>query len=150
MGINLAELNYQHVGMDELSLSSAYARFGASFGKYAALEWRLGSGLEGDNQNIYGYRVKQEADLYYGAYFIGGVPISKTLYPYILLGYTQCDLKVSIDTDAIKLDYSDITLGIGLNVTLQQNLVLNAEYTRYIYTDEFELTAPSIGLTYFY
>lgn len=133
---------------NDLSLLSANARFGAKFGNYAALEWRVGTGLDDDELAFAGEQGDINLDIFYGIYLLGGFPISEKIQPYALIGYTRAEFDVNTRAISSEGEESDISFGIGINIGLDNDFSLNAEYIRYIKESGVELSGPSLGVVY--
>lgn len=146
VGASVTTLNVQLDTMEEASILSANARFGSLFGEYTALEWRLGAGAGGSDVAA----AELYAEQYFGVYLLGRMPISPHFSPYVLVGYTQVDLKLRNDLGAVNSDASDVSFGGGLDIALTKKFKLNVEYVRYIHEESVDLFAPSIGITFFY
>lgn len=151
VGGNIANLSYSETTIsDDLSLWSGYARFGAQFEDYVSLEWRIGTGLQDDEVNIFGSRVDANLDMFYGAYLLGAIPISKSIYPYALIGYTKGKMELNGDGLTIESEESDVSFGVGININLPHNFAINAEYTRYLKKKGVEVSGPTAGFIYYF
>ena len=152
IGGNYSQIQYdnEEFDTDTLKIDAATVNAGFEFSDYIALEARGGVGLDEDSQGIADF----ELDHLYGGYLKLGAPISDTVRPYVIGGYTKAKGTVSADgevagvtysfSDSENFEYESIGAGLDLNIT--DTLGANLEYMRYIDTDEEEISGISVGL----
>jgi opacity protein-like surface antigen len=78
-----------------------------------------------------GTRAEIEIDRYFGAYLRAQFPDTMPVRPYGLLGATRVETTETYgngNTDS--RNYSDISLGLGVDVTLDHNIYFTVEYLR--------------------
>ena len=107
-------------------------------------ELRLGLGM-GDDELTNGVDV--EIDRYYGAYFRGQFPNTMPVRPYGLIGLTYMETTEenrfgSSDGE----NYKDISLGLGVDVTITHNMFVSVEYMRVVDRSGDEVTNLGLGL----
>lgn len=137
-------------GPDDLSLLAGYARFGAQFDDYFSLEWRIGTGLQDDDTEIVGTTTDVSLDLFYGAYVLGGFPVTEQIYPYALIGYTQAELELNDRFFTIDYEEHDFSFGVGVNFDVSDQFAINPEYLQYIKENGVELSGPSLGFLFYF
>ena len=126
-------------------------RFGLRNNNFA-LEARIGSGIQSDTQSIPG---TGDVDLYIdsliGAYGIGHINLGESSSIYGLAGVTYLDASLR---NQIGLSESDrdngLSIGVGADYGLGENVSLNIEYTSYIIDSDFDLKVLGLGVTFGY
>lgn len=152
IGGNYSQIQYdnEEFDTDTLKIDAATVNAGFEFSDFIALEARGGVGLDEDSQGIADF----ELDHLYGGYLKLGAPISDTVRPYVIGGYTKAKGTVSADGEVAGVTYSfsdsenfeDESYGAGLDLNITDTLGANLEYMRYIDTDEEEISGISVGL----
>jgi opacity protein-like surface antigen len=151
VGGNLAGNTLSITGVpDDLSLLTGYARFGAQFDDYFALEWRIGAGLQDDDAEVMNAKTDINLDLFYGAYVLGGIPITEYFYPYALIGYTKAELELNSADFASEYKEGDISFGVGVNFDVSNQFAINLEYLQYIEENGVELSGPTLGFLFYF
>lgn len=149
VGGNIANLTYSETGtQDDVSWLSGYGRFGAQIEDYVSVEWRVGTGFQSEEVTLLDSPADVSLDMFYGAYLLGGIPISKSIYPYALIGYTRGELEVHGPELNVEAEESDISFGIGINIDISKDFSINAEYTRYLKENGIEISGPAAGFVY--
>jgi opacity protein-like surface antigen len=83
----------------------------------------------------------------YGAYIRGGIPVSESFFPYVVLGYTRGEVTASVDGfGSFSESENDTSFGLGVDFDISQNVIINAEYMNYLDKDGTEIDGFSIGL----
>ncbi|KGD63671.1 hypothetical protein Y5S_03094 [Alcanivorax nanhaiticus] len=152
IGGNYSQIQYdnEEFDTDTLKIDAATLNAGLELTEFFAIEARGGVGLDEDSQGIADF----ELDHLYGGYLKLGLPISETVRPYVIGGYTKAKGTVSVDGDIAGVSYSysdsenfeDESYGAGLDMNITDTLGANLEYMRYIDTDEEEISGISVGL----
>lgn len=137
-------------GPDDLSLVTGYARFGARFDDYFSLEWRIGTGLQDDDIDVLGVNSEVSLDLFYGAYVLGGLPVTEDIYPYVLIGYTQAEVELNSRDSSDEYEEHDVSFGVGINFDVSNQFAINLEYLQYLKEDGVELSGPALGVLYYF
>src|SRR5690606_15474791 len=95
-----------------------------------------------------------DLDHMYGAYVKLSAPLSETVHPYVVGGYskmkgtaeargTVAGIDYSVDEDE---HYEGESYGAGLDVNLTDTFGANLEYMRYYDQDDEEISGISVGL----
>ena len=126
-------------------------RFGLRNDNFA-LEARFGSGINSDTQNIQGTGdVNLYIDKFYGAYGVGHINLGESASVYGLAGFTYVEASLR---NQIGLSESDrdngLSIGIGADYGVGENVSLNIEYTSYIIDSDFDLKVLGLGVTFGY
>jgi opacity protein-like surface antigen len=151
VGGNISDQTLSVKGVsDEFSLATGYARFGAQFDDYFSLEWRIGTGLQEDDIKVSDAKVDASLDLLYGAYVLGGFPVTEHIYPYALIGYTRAELELSRGISTIGYEDNDISYGVGVNFDVSDTFAINLEYLQYLKENGVELAGPSLGFLFYF
>lgn len=106
-------------------------------------EVRLGLGV-GDDRLRGGTDV--EIDRYYGAYFRGQFPNTLPIRPYGLIGVTRIETTEDRPDGSHGNNYSDISLGLGADIRLTNEVFLSVEYLRAVDSSDGEVSNLAIGL----
>jgi len=147
-GGNITFLGYEEEGIDDdASLTSISGRLGTDFNENFSGEVRLGFGVGDDTIEVIGFDVDVELDNMIGAYVRGGIPVSESFFPYVTVGYTRLELTASISGFGSESDSeSDVSFGVGTDINVSQNIILNLEYMNYFDKDGAEIDGFSIGI----
>ena len=145
--------NYNHHSYDEgaydADLNSVSLKLGYYFNRHFSGELRAGKGFGDDTENAYGYDVDLELDNFYGAYLRAGYPMSKTIYPYAVVGMTRASFDAHLSNYpslGVEESVTDASFGLGADFRLSNTLSLNLEYMDYISDDNIDLDGLSIGI----
>jgi len=131
------------------SLTSLYGRIGKQYTENFSAEVRLGLGLGDDVVEFEGVDTgaKLEIREFYGAYLRGGMRMAETVYPYVIVGYTQATLEWIDDSVSVHDGFGGVSYGAGLDIEVKRDLFTSIEYMHYFDTVGIELTGFSVGLT---
>lgn len=115
-------------------------RFGAALNSAATLagEFRAGLGFGRDTSN----GVRYEVDRHFGAYLRGQFPNRMPLRPYGLIGVTRVETTQAGSGE----NYNDLSLGLGADYTLNQDIFITLEYLRAIDRSEAEVSNFTLGV----
>lgn len=145
VGADYMQGTFEVDGIDgDANPSALFVRGGYQFNPYFAAEARVGTGLDSDD--FHGF--KTEIENFVGIYAKLGLPTEIGLYPYVIAGVTDGEVKVSGRGISDTEDDNDISLGIGLQYVVDRNWAVGVEYMKYMDTDDFEISGLSIGATY--
>lgn len=115
-------------------------RFGAALNSAATLsgEFRAGLGFGRDTSN----GVRYEVDRHFGAYFRGQFPNRMPLRPYGLIGVTRVETTQAGSGE----NYNDLSLGLGADYTVSQDIFITLEYLRAIDRSKAEVSNFTLGV----
>lgn len=147
VGGGIAQFDARSDYFDDGEFITGYAKFGSRFGQYSAIELRLGEGL---NDADIGNSIELSVDQYYGLYYLGRMPVSSIICPYVLVGYTYTDMKLRSEQIRLKEEESDFSLGFGIEIDATSHWTINLEYARYLDTENRKVFVPSVGMSFFY
>lgn len=102
-------------------------------------EFRAALGMDDDDIN----NIDIEIDRYYGAYLRGQFPSDFQVRPYGILGLTRVE---TTESPGGSENYSDLSLGLGAEMTLSNNLFLNLEYLRVVDSSGDEISNLGLGV----
>lgn len=171
VGLSYADTQYSEKGLPNFDLGAAVGRFGSKANDYVAVELRVGVGVSEDTvEKRVGYNgfsvdaeFELELDKFYGLYLKGGVPVSYSLYPYVVVGFSDVTLDATFETvidapfdgynnhkvsETDSLSENDFSYGVGVDFKLTDRMSLNAEYIKLYEKDDIEISSMSIGLGY--
>lgn len=107
-------------------------------------EVRLGLGM-GDAHLRSGTDV--EIDRYYGAYFRGQFPNTLPVRPYGLIGVTRMETTEDRpDRHSHSKNYSDLSLGLGVDLSLTNVVFVSLEYLRVVDRGGDEVSNLALGI----
>jgi outer membrane immunogenic protein len=90
--------------------------------------------------------VEVEIDRYYGGYLRGQFPDSLPIRPYGLIGLTRVETTARAGGGSDSEDYSDISLGIGADMTVSRDVFVTLEYLRVVDRSGDEISNLSLGV----
>ncbi|MBA3981790.1 MAG: porin family protein [Alcanivorax sp.] len=90
-------------------------------------------------------RRRVEIDRYYGAYLRAQFPNTVPIRPYGLFGTTLVETTERL-TSSRSRRYSDISLGLGVEVDLDSNIFLSLEYLRAVDRNSSEVSNLTVGV----
>ena len=138
-GVNLTALEASADGIpDDATLTALSGRVGGYFNENFSGEVRVGTGINDDS--FVGVDISLET--MYGAYLRAGFAAGN-FYPYAVVGYTDVELEFSGFGSSSE---SDTSFGLGVDITITDDIKGNAEYMNYYDKDGFELSGFSIGI----
>ncbi len=107
-------------------------------------EVRIGLGLDDDSL---GNGTKVEIDRQYGAYFRGQFPNSMPIRPYGLIGVTRVETTHDYRAGgSSSKNYSDLSLGLGVDFTVSPKVFLSVEYLRAVDSSGDEVNNLAFGV----
>ena len=141
----MTEVDVDVSGLDAFEPTALVLKSGGQVNPNTSIEFRFGLGLEDDNQSVGRFDVDFEIDRILGIYGVfhtsGGGPTSF----YGLLGYSWAEGEISVNGSGDSEDEDGISYGVGVNFS-----GFNAEYMVYLDEDDVEVTALSLGYTFYY
>jgi hypothetical protein len=139
-GFQVAQVTYEDdFTGKEAEPSALVLRIGGYLEGGTAIEARLGFGLDGygDTVDVGGVDVDVDVENFFGLYGLYHIGWGSNASLYGLLGITNGEIKISgLSTDRD----TGLSYGIGLNIAK-----INFEFVHYIHTDDYDVTAISIG-----
>lgn len=139
-------------GSGDNSVLTWVGRLGKNINKNFSFEGRLG--FSTDTSETYPYPNWDKSmgvDKLFGVYGVGHSKIAESISVYGLIGYTRVDVNISVyglGTESV--DDSDLSFGLGLDMSVGDYWTLNIEYIQYLNNSEFEINATAIGATYYF
>ena len=123
-----------------VDVSAVQFRFGAALNAETTLaaEFRIGMGFGRENNN----GVRYEMDRHFGAYLRGQFPARLAFRPYGLIGATR----VETTQNGSGENYNDLSLGLGADYSINQDVFLSIEYLRAADRSEAEVSNFSLGI----
>jgi hypothetical protein len=151
-GAQYAITTYSEDGIsEEPNPTALVGRLGRFFHTNFSLEGRLGIGLQDDTVNVFGVDVTMELDSLIGVYGLGHINITETSSVYGLIGFTQAEATLSAPGFGSESDdESDLSLGIGADIGIGNAASVNIEYAQYLSKSDFDFTAISFGVNFYF
>ena len=117
-----------------------------------ALEGRFGSGIKSDTQFIQGTGdVDLYIDNFFGAYGIGHINLGKSSSVYGLAGFTYLEASLRNNIGLSESDRDNgLSIGVGADYGIADNITLNIEYISYIVDSDFDLKVLGLGVSFGY
>lgn len=107
-------------------------------------ELRLGLGIGDDELTN---NVDVEIDRYYGAYFRGQFPNTLPVRPYGLIGLTYMETTANFPGGGSDGEnYKDLSLGLGADITITNQIFLSVEYLRAVDRSGDEVSNLGFGI----
>ena len=121
-------------------ITAVQFRFGAALNAEATLaaEFRVGMGFGRENNG----GIRYELDRYFGAYLRGQFPARLPFRPYGLIGASRVETTQNGSGD----NYNDLSLGLGADYSINQDVFLSIEYLRAADRSEAEVSNFSLGV----
>ncbi len=165
-GVNFAFLKHKFSGgsasgdgvtvsIDDTTLNytALIGRIGAQFHENLSAEARLGFGISDDthdftatvNGSTATYTYDSKIDNLYGGYLRVGASVEK-FYPYLLVGWTELDQKITVLGSTSNDSGSDFSYGIGTDIHVSDNISANLEWVNYYDKGNHEISGFLIGI----
>lgn len=145
VGLQAAQLMYDESGIDEVSPTVLIGRFGHHYSRFMSLEGRVGFGIEDDSVTESGTKISLEIEHLVGLYGVGHLPFGRIGALYALAGVSDIGLKASAGQLSDHKSDSGFSYGLGLELNLGRRASLTVEYTSYLNTSDYDITAVSAG-----
>lgn len=150
-GFSFLDYSVEAIEGVEPSVTAIVGRLGTGFNENFSGEVRLGFGVGDDTVTVDalgGTDVDVELDHIFGAYVRGGIPVTESFYPYAIVGYTRGKGTASSDffDRSDSESESDVSFGVGADVGVSENIIINIEYMNYYDKDGAEVDGFSIGV----
>jgi hypothetical protein len=148
VGVNVVRTTYKEDGFASVNPVVLAAKLGKEFNPNFAIEGRVGLGVMDDSLTIAGTKIDVEVDNFYGVYAKGILPTGSKLSPYGLVGYTKGKISASAGGLSASGSDSDISFGVGADVALDKDMILNFEFAKLFGGDGYDVDALSIGASF--
>jgi outer membrane immunogenic protein len=147
VGGGLASVDYSIDGIPtEAQLSAVFGRLGTEFNENFSGELRLGFGIGNDTVSAFGVDGTVELNNLFGAYIRGGIPVSDSFFPYVVVGYTRGEMeRDSAILGSDSPSESDISFGIGADLGVSESLTASIEYMNYLDKDGADVSGFSLS-----
>ena len=166
-GGNVAFMNYATASLDpSIDIGSLYGRVGLGDERgvfRGELRLGLASGEHDDVTAMVGL-AERDAELevsggWIGAYALIGMPVKSPARPYAFLGYSITDWSEDVCYKAplsngsrticekVDADADDVSFGIGVDLDVGNDLIVNIEYAMYLDQSVIEIESLSIGVS---
>lgn len=120
---------------------------GVPLGDVVSVEVRYIAGVDDDRVRLLGESFDFEVDYVMGVNLRAAFPATEYLTPYFILGKTSAELKLSGQGFKFSDDISDISYGMGLNISWPNSRAMfNLEYAQLIDDDGVELGGLNLGV----
>ena len=156
-GVQYTYFDLSEEGVDDDALFDGLGvRLGYQLSDIVGVELRTGTGLGTDDVDIgtLGFRAEVELDYYAGAYVRAGYPVSETVSAYAIAGFTHAEFSsellganLTLDIDLVDSE-SDVSYGLGIDVTANEDITLNLEVMRYMDTGDIKIDGASFGMSF--
>ena len=125
----------------DADLTAIQFKFGSWLNSEGTLGFEFRAALGMDDDDVAGRNV--EIDRYYGAYMRGQFPNSFPVRPYGILGLSRME---TTEQPGGGENYTDISLGIGAEITLSRSLFVSLEYLRLVDRSGDEISNLGLGI----
>jgi len=156
-GIQYGAGDYSEKGISKnFNPTALIGRFGYYLRPGLSIEGRLGFGIEDDTQFVpefgtSGLDASLKLDSIMGVYGRGSINLAGSSSLYGVLGISRVEATASVaafpaaDTTD---DEVSVSYGIGADIGISKNFILNIEYMKYLDKDNLDLGVAGIGATY--
>lgn len=131
--------------IEDADVEALQFKFGTWFNPEQTFAGELRAALGTDDDRYGRTGVKVEIDRYYGAYLRGQFPDTLPVRPYGLLGVTRVETTEKSGISSDGENYTDISLGIGADMRVADNVFVSLEYLRAIDRSGDEISNLSLG-----
>ena len=153
---------FQYAQIDEedfdLEPTVGIFRIGNMGDNGVGFEGRIGVGISDDDVSGFDpvlgdISLELEVDTVFGIYLVGQTTTDSAVSVYGIIGFTQADFSGDIDggilgSDSFSEDESDLSYGFGANFDVSDKMSLNIEFMQYLDTDDFDVSAVSLGVLF--
>ena len=157
IGVQYGIGNYSEKNISkDFKPTALITRFGYYFHPNYSVEGRLGFGLQDDTQflpefGVAGLDAKFELDSIMGVYGTGHFNLSESSSLYGVLGVSGVEVTTSVPAFPAATstgDETSISYGIGADIGIGKNFILNIEYMKYLDKDNFDLGVIGAGAVF--
>ena len=151
----LSLLDYSESGFEDYSPKNLDLGFGRRFNEYFAGEIRFNVGLLDDEQNItiydpysgyyYDESLSLKVDYVTSIMLKPTAPVNDKFNLYAILGYSKAKFTAELLGFSDSMTYSDTTLGLGFNYSIDDGTDLKFEYINYGEDGAAELSGITLG-----
>jgi hypothetical protein len=125
----------------DADLTALQFKFGSWLNSEGTFGFEFRAALGMDDDEIGGVDV--EIDRYYGGYLRGQFPSNFQVRPYGILGVSRVE---TTESPGGGENYTDVSLGLGAEMSLSSNLFVSLEYLRLIDRSGDEMSNLGIGI----
>ena len=129
---------------DSFDLTALGGQAGYQLNDVVAFEVRGGQGVGDDSQS----GLKLELNSYYGVYTKIGIPSNRDIYPYVVLGYTNIDIKATYAGGSGSDESDDVSYGVGMSANIDNMFDISLEYMRWFDKYSIQYKGVNIGANY--
>lgn len=141
-GVDLVFANLEPDGTNrDADLTALQFKFGSWLNSEGTFGFEFRAALGMDDDEIGGVDV--EIDRYYGGYLRGQFPSNFQVRPYGILGLSRVE---TTESPGGSENYTDVSLGLGAEMSLSNNLFVSLEYLRMIDRSGDEMSNLGIGI----
>ena len=144
-GASVTSIGYSERDFPDLDFTSLNLIAGQRINDNLDAEIRLGFGIDGETITLDGLNVDLDMDKFMGVYLKYSIESSGSILPYATLGYTHGKAKASVMDVSSSGSESDISLGLGVDFALGEEISLNIEYMNFMDTSTITADGISVG-----
>lgn len=140
LGIQYAQAMYNDDDIDDVEPTAVVVRGGIYLTEHVSAELRYGDGLDDDDVEFQGQNIAVDIENFGGVYAVYHFDTDFQNSFYGILGYTEAELKGSLNGQTTRNDNNGVSAGLGFNF-----YGVNIEYMQYMYADDFEFATLGLG-----
>ncbi len=157
-GFDYMFLNYEEDGGGEVDVTALRLRMGYYFSPYFAVEGLVGIGVSDDsdegyfyyNGSLYVVDVELELDYMMGIYLRGEIPANDNIKFYGVAGFSKAEATASALGYSVSDDDTDLSFGIGLEITPNKDFGINIEYMQLMDESDYDISTVSLGCKFYF
>ena len=155
IGLQYGMTTYQESDI-ELEPITGILRIGRQGEGSFGYEARLGTGLAKDKAQLFGSSTTEaevDIDSIFGVYLLGHIDMTGSASVYGILGMTSMGATATASlgefSDSVSYKEFAPSFGLGLNVEVWDDILLNTEFISYVSGDDFSASVFSLGILFY-
>ena len=115
VGIQYAQAKYTEDDIDDVEPTALVVRLGIYLTEHTSAELRYGDGVDSDDVEFQGQDIDVDIENFGGVYAVYHFDTDYQNSFYGILGYTEAELKASLNGQTSREDNNGISAGLGFN-----------------------------------
>ena len=119
-------------------------------------EARIGTGLANDKAQLFGTsstEAEVDIDSIFGGYLLAHIDMTGSASVYGIIGMTMMEATATASlggfSDSVSYKELAPSFGLGLNVEVWDDILLNTEFISYVSSDDFSVSVFSLGILFY-
>jgi len=145
-------IEYNRTNLDDtlfdVSPSSLSLGIEYDFNEHFSIVGKYGIGIQDDTGSTFFGDAQVDIDNLYGVYFKAGILPDAVAKPYALIGYTKTKLTANFNGQKFGQSEDDLSYAIGVEFELNEDLLLNLDYSQLIDDADVDMSSINLGVKY--